>query len=227
MRKLGLLIIGAAVIAVGSQGSVQAAAITFTSSVEFSGAVAPEGPSPWLTVTFDDHDTAGTVDLTIEGTSLIGSEYVKECLFNLDPALDPTLLVFSPPVTPVKTGSFDDPAITLGINAFMADGDGYFDIRLLFSNQNGHSKKFGYASPADPGLVEVVGYTISLPGFPGLTAHSFDFLSLPDGGPGVLPTAAHVGGIGPTDEGGWITIPEPATLSLLLLGGIVALKRRR
>lgn len=195
--------------------SAQAAVVTFGASIEFSGATPPEGPVPWLTATFDDYGTSGSVDLMLETTNLIDSEHVKEWLFNLDPALDPTALLFS---APIKTGTFTDPTLTTSVNAFLANGDGYFDIQLLFSSADGGDKRFGVG--------EAVEYTIR--GIPTLTANSFNFLSYEDGGSGEFPTAAHVGGIGPSGDGsGWVSVPEPGTLSLLALGGLAVTMRMR
>jgi hypothetical protein len=151
-------------------------------------------------------------------------EFVNEFLFNLDPALDPTALVFS---APVKAGLFVAPAISLGADLFMADGDGMYDIRLVFNTSASHYRKFGLADP--PAFVETVSYTISLAT---LTAHSFAFPSFDMGGVGPFGTAAHIADInGAGQDSGWITdpdfIPEPATLALLAFGGVALLRRRR
>lgn len=195
--------------------SAQAALTTFALSYEFSGATPPEGMAPWLTATFDDHDTPGSVDLTLETTNLTDNEFAFELLFNLDPELDASALVFS---APVKTGEFADPTIDLGMNSFPGDGGGYFDIRVDFDNSNGPSTRFGVG--------DAVEYTIT--GISTLTTDSFDFLSAPHGGHGTHATAAHIGGIGPDDgDSGWISVPEPGTLIVLVLGGLALLRRRR
>ena len=195
--------------------SAEASMITFELSYEFSGATPPEGMAPWLTATFDDHDAPGLVDLTLVTTNLTDDEFVFEWLFNLDPELDASALVFS---APVKTGEFADPTIDLGVDAFPGDGGGYFDVRVDFDNSDGASTRFGVG--------DAVEYSIT--GIPTLTADSFDFVSAPHGGQGTYPTAAHVGGIGPDDgDSGWISVPEPATLAVLALGSLTLLGRRR
>jgi MYXO-CTERM domain-containing protein len=207
-----------AALAILAPTGAQGAEIKFKLSVEFSGAVPPEGATPWLTATFDDHDTAGSVDLTLETTNLVDEEFVFEWLFNLDPTLDVEDLVFS---APTKTGAFTDPVIDLEENDFKADGDGYFDIEVMFDNSGGAADYFGPGVPMDK-----VEYTIT--GIPTLTANSFDFQSVEGGGAGTWPTAAHVGGIGSDDQGsGWVSTPEPASLSLLVLGAFAAMRRRR
>jgi hypothetical protein len=189
--------------------SAEADVLTFDLSIEFSGAFPPEDSPPWLTATFDDGGSAGSVDLTLQTTNLTDAEFVHEWTFNLDPSLDPTDLVFS---APVKTGAFDDPTISTAVDNFKADGDGYFDIELAFSQQNGSSAhRFGVG--------DGVQYTIT--GISTLTVHSFNFGSAPGGGAGEYPTAAHVGGIGVDDEdSGWIATPEPAAIVLLSMAGV-------
>lgn len=217
MRSLLILFgVSAALFAVASlagPASTQAAVISFDLSIEFSGGTAPTGTPPWIRATFDDGGGAGSVDMFLEDVNLTGTEFVNVWMFNLDPSLDPTALVFSAPTT---TGSFTIPTISTGVNAFMANGDGFFDIKLLFDGTDGAPNRFGSG--------DAVLYTIT--GIPSLTASSFNFLSFQDGGQGEFMTAAQVGGIGPNDESGWIS-PEPATLGLLALGGLALVRRRR
>jgi hypothetical protein len=193
----------------------EAATVTFSLGIEYSGGTEPEGTPPWLTATFDDGGSPGSVDLTLETTNLTDAEFVFEWSFNFDPSLDPTALAFS---EPVKTGAFTNPKINLGVDAFQADGDGSFDIQVEFDNSDGAPSRFGVG--------DAVEYTIWGPLT--LTASWFDFPSATGGGQGMFPTAAHVGAIGPSNSGsGWISVPEPATLAALAAGLLYVVPRRR
>ena len=194
---------------------VQAVSRTYELGDEFSGATPPEGPTPWLTATFDDGGTAGSVNLTVVAANLTDQEFVFEWLFNLHPSLDLGILDFG---APIKTGVFAGPTINIASDAYMADGDGFFDIQLLFSNSDGGDSRFGVA--------EALAYNITDGGLNTITADSFHVWSFEDGGTGEYITAAHVGGIGPSDNlSGWV--PEPGALSLLAIGGLALLRRRR
>jgi hypothetical protein len=219
--RKGVAVIGAAMLLTWAfTSSAQADFLTIEATFEFSGATPPAGSTPWLTAVFDDENTPGTVKMKLEATNLVADEFVSVWMFNLDPTLDPTLLSFS---EVSRVGTFADPTITTGVDAFMADGDGKFDIRVQFSVAGGGAVRFG------PG--ESIIYQIS--GIAGLSAASFDYLSAPAGGHGPFPMAAHVQGIGEGGEdSGWVTgdpgilIPEPGSMVLwamglvgLLLGG--------
>lgn len=191
------------------------AMVSFDLSVEFSGATPPVGAAPWLNATFDDEGSAGSVILTLTTPGLTDLEFVSNWVFNLDTALDPTALVFS---APNKTGSFDAPAISTGVDDFKADGAGYFDIKMDFSTGGGLDARFGVG--------DTVEYAIT--GIDSLTANSFNFLSAFAVAHGPFPTAAHVQSIaGDEEDSGWTTVPEPATLSLLAIGGCLLIRRRR
>lgn len=113
------------------------------------------------------------------------------------------------------SGAFQAPAINLGVNAFKADGDGKFDIQLVFATSGGAAPS---ADRFEGG--ESVSYAVT--GIPALTAQSFNALSAPGGGQGAYVMAAHVQGIGADGSlSGWVApapLPEPSMMSLIVLG---------
>ena len=205
MKWFTLIVVGM-VFAAGSTGAL-AGTLTLQLMQEYSGSEAPEGAIPWLTATFDDDGSAGTVALTLDTTNLIGTEFVDEWLINLDPALDPTQLMFS---TMSTTGMFIEPAINTGVNAFHAGGDGLYDVQFDFESSDDGTERFG---AGDTLVVEIAGIAT-------LTAASFDFMSTPMGSSaGPFRTVAHIQGIGIDGEGsGWTAAPEPSSMALSVMG---------
>lgn len=189
----------------------------------FSG-VAPAGAAPWLTATFTDI-AAGSVRLEILADGLSGLESVDGLYFNLDPLLSPLALSF------VRDAASTGPTaanidIGVGVDAFRADGDGFYDILFGLPPPPGsQAARF----TAGESLI----YLISTPG---LSAASFAWLSTPGpgGGPGPQIAAAHIQQIGGSADSGWVgatvsAVPLPGALGLLFAGlaTLSAVRRRR
>ena len=193
--------------------SAAAEMLTIPFKYEFSNAVLPEGDRPWVIATFDDEGTVGSVKLELDLSNLVKNEFVGEALFNLDPALDPASLTFG---SPTKIGSFADPVIGTGTDAFRAPDGQWFDLKFDFS-QSKSKDTGGRFAVGDSMVIEIAA--------PGLVAGSFDFSSNTEYGPGPLGGAIHVQGTGEKEESGWVadrpllsmpTVPEPAMIVHLL-----------
>jgi hypothetical protein len=185
----------------------QAETLSFALGTTYSAdSVPPANAPPWLTATFDDHGTSGTVTLEIEPKNLSITEFIGACYFNLDSAMDPNLLQFG---ALQKTGSFADPTILhVAQDSYKADGDGKYDILFAFA-ENEQARFNG----GDKLRVDITGI--------GLWASSFDLLSKPAGGNGPFTVAAHLQGIvvpGEPNGSAWIATPEPSTLVPLIVG---------
>ncbi|MBN1443933.1 MAG: hypothetical protein JXA90_14580 [Planctomycetes bacterium] len=191
--------------------------VSFQLVEEFSGAQQPEG---YIIATFDDGGAPGSVTLTIDATNLVGTEFVKEMYFNLDPSLDPSALRFE---MVGGSGQYAEPSYPTGSEAFRAGGAGYYDVVLGF-REGPPQQRLG---AGDVIQIEITGIEC-------LTAGSFNFLSAPGGSLSPFPVAAHVGGVGPDGEGsGWVTVvPEPGSflLAVVSMGGagfFLGWRRRR
>jgi len=215
-RYLGLWFLGVLAI------PTQAATVTFDYDVVFgSVAVAPDGPSPYLTATIDDGGSPGSVTLTMTVAGTVNAADVDQIYFNFDPSLDISALTFAYGGSSTGPGAND---IVTGTDAYMADGDGKFDIYFDFPPPPGDD-------PARWNAGETVIYTIT--SSEAITAQSFNFLSAPGGGAGgPFLSAAHFLETGASgSDSAWVgaaSVPVPAALWLFGSGliGLIGVARR-
>lgn len=203
--------------------------INFSMNGAFSG-VAPSAPADptavFATAVFDDGGGSGSVTLTMSVLSnLLVGAYVNDWYFNLDPTI--TNLANAPTFTHVA-GTQAASSITLDQNpngfpnCCKADGTGGdYDIYFAFPTAN----------PGQLARNTTSQYTIT---GTGLTANSFNFLSVPQNASGgSYISAVHVqgyndsvwvagngsgGGGGGGGGGSGGEVPEPASLALVGLG---------
>ena len=207
MKKLVLITV---LFLTASFGMSTAMADTFQLKYDtvFSG-TAPEGSAPWLLATFTDAG-ANTVTLNVSAFNLSGSEFVRSLYFNNINA--PTSFSYD------FTGSTaPTPGVSQGLDAYKADGDGKYDILFAFPTSGDRFTSGEVFNAALTGT--------------GLTATSFNSLSLPAGGAGTWLAATHIKSIGTAENSGWVagtlnTVPEPVSTVLFLVGGTTLAIRR-
>ncbi len=201
--------------ALGLASMAMGSTLQYDLNQEYTGGAQPAGPPPWLRVVVDDHNANGNVTVSIQSLTLVNSEFVSKVLLNIKSPVVPAVLSSS---SLSKSGTFSDPAVEFGANAFNAGGGSSFDMLVSFAT-GGPTNRFG---AGDSVSFDVIGH-------PGLNSGSFNWLS--SGGSGSRLVSAHVQGIGSNaGSSGWITsvapTPEPASLSLLAAAGLLARRRR-
>jgi hypothetical protein len=221
MNRVHHVVLSAAACLVLGTGAAQATVITFDFNHLFTDtSVAPGTPTPWLRATFDDAIGGGLVRLRLDALALETGQFADEFWFNLDPALDPAQLVF----TPVGGIAFEhshppDP----GAGALPVPGGHVLDFKIHFKAGGGDQDlQQGEFAVIDIGLLGGA-----------LTAASFDFFSEPGGDGTRILAATHIQGTGPDNEdSAWVAatrVPEPGPFGFacVALGGAGYLRRRR
>ena len=167
--------------------AARASTLTITLDQVFSGNT-PNSSSPYLIATFLDGANciggacaAGTVQLLLTSSLEAAGEFVTEWDFN-SLVLPLTITQVNGPTASISTGS----------NAFQADGDGLYDISIVFLSGPPSARMDG----ADTALFTIVGS--------GITVSTFNTLSAPGGNAGgPFHSAAHIQGISPNCSG-WV-----------------------
>ena len=187
--------------------------------VQFSNAVLPAGPGPWLRATFDDA-AAGVgfdVRVTFETLGLTGTEFVSDWTFNVNPVINPAQFTFAG----VNIAASNPIIVTHAAECCNGmGGGGRYDLKFAFPTPNGLGRFIGGET-----VVLDIDWTAGA-----LMASDFAFLATPQGGNGQYYSAAHIQAIGNNSTfAGAATVtelPEPGLLALLG-GGFAWLTRRR
>ena len=175
-RRFSCLIYGNALaLMLGICSTASADTLTYGFGAVWQGGdPAPVGTAPWFTAKFED-TFLGDVLLTLAADNLTGSEKVADFYFNVD---DPTQ------ITSFTKTSADPPTliqVSLGLDAYKADGDGFYDIKIELDQSSA--------------LMQGLSATFLIKGIDVADIHTQQ--SAPGGGgdPGPFLAAAHVQGL--------------------------------
>ena len=195
----------------GVAGVANATMVTFTLSNEVSGS-GGELTAP-ITVTLDDENSAGTVNITIDMSGLQAEEFMSGLYLNFDPAKNPAGMTLT------DTGAQASVGIIAGSDCCKPDGQGDHDVQIDFPEAQADRFTGG----------ETYTGTLTLDG---LLATDFEFLSSTGNC-----AVARVQGLGPdAQNSGWFDcgdeppqeVVEPGSLALFGLGiGLLGFMGRR
>jgi len=195
----------------GMVGVANATIVTFTLSNEVSGS-GGELTAP-ITVTLDDENSAGTVNITIDMSGLQTEEFMSALYLNFDPAKSPAGMTIT------DTGAQASTSIAAGSDCCKPDGQADHDVQINFPEAQADRFTGGETYTGTLTLV-------------GLLATDFEFLS--ESGNCAV---ARVQGLGPdAQNSGWFDcgdeppqeVVEPGSLALFGLGiGLLGFMGRR
>jgi hypothetical protein len=186
--------------------ALEARAVSFTLNLDVHFGDVSGGD---VSVTISDQ-AAGVVRLSMDAGGLLGGADVGAWYFNIS---DPLVSLASLSATYVSGSiTLAGTSVSFGSDAFMADGDGNFDV--LFDFPPPGMDRFNAG--------DIVVYDISGDG--DLDALDFFAFSSMGGGQGVYLSAAHILSTGPNEEGSdWVgAVPEPGGALLFGVGSLIA-----
>ena len=200
-----------------------AATYSYEFLTEFSGGTPPDATAPWATLSFTD--VIGGVELDLHLSGLTSPENAKFFGFNFGPNPgNAALQTRLSGLTFTNTGGQAASSISAPtLNAYKADGDGFFDILFNYPTSG------DYFGAGEHSIYKITGSSV--------TASDFNYQSLTGGGNGIWYSALHVQQTGTSNGGsGWIgatvaaPVPEPEIYAMLAAGlglmGFVARRRK-
>ncbi|MFG0283105.1 MAG: hypothetical protein ACF8R7_01665 [Phycisphaerales bacterium JB039] len=228
MKKMGM---GAAAVLLMGAGVASADVLEFNLNRVFSGTQASGYVNVKLTQVGNDVELVLTSFLAagefVDGTTPSRQGNQGGIFLNFNPAKDISKLAISSAT--VVSGQFTASTHAISTDAYQADGDGLYDIRIDFGNPAG--QRFDGS--------DVAKFTFTFgTALESIAAADFKFDSSPGPGTSSGPflAAGHIQGIGPSaDDSGFhsptlVPLPQPVWYGLAglgLAGAVSIIKRRR